>query len=92
VGGGYLAGVYVADISPTDFVQGLQLEFNPFYITYSLIKTVVFAFIITTISAFYGYYVKGGSIEVGVNATRAVVSSSVAIIVANYILTQTLLT
>lgn len=92
VGGGYLAGVYVSDISPTDFIQGLQLEFNPFYITYALIKTVVFAFIITTISAFYGYYVKGGSIEVGVNATRAVVSSSVAIIVANYVLTQTLLT
>ncbi len=91
IGGGYLAGLYVSDISPTDFIQGLQLEFNPFYITYALIKTVVFAFIITTISAYYGYYVKGGSIEVGVNATKAVVSSSVAIIVANYILTQTLL-
>lgn len=89
--GGFLAAEFVSDIAPADFVQGLQLEFQPFYVWYALIKTVVFAFIITSLSAFYGYYVKGGSIEVGVNATKAVVSSSVAIIVANYILTQILL-
>lgn len=89
--GGYFAAVYVSDIAPIDFIQGLRIEFNPFYIAYALIKTVVFAFIICTISAYFGYYVKGGSIEVGVNATRAVVSSSVAIIIANYVLTQILL-
>lgn len=92
IGGGYFAAVFVSDITPVDFVQGLQLEFNPFYVSYALIKTVVFAFIITTISAYYGYYVKGGSVEVGINATKAVVSSSVAIIISNYILTQILLT
>lgn len=89
--GGFLAAEFVSDIAPSDFIQGLQLEFQPFYVTYALIKTVVFAFIITSVSAFYGYYVKGGSIEVGVNATKAVVSSSVVIIIANYILTQILL-
>ena len=88
--GGYLAA-YLGIMSPQDFVQGLQTEFNGFYVVYALIKTVVFAFLITTISAFYGYYVKGGAIEVGSNATKAVVSSSVAIIIANYILTQVLL-
>lgn len=90
--GGYFAAVNVSDVAPADFVAGLQLAFNPYYVTYALIKTVVFAFIITTISAYYGYYVTGGSIGVGINATRAVVSSSVAIIVANYVLTQILLT
>ncbi len=90
--GGYFAAVFVSDIAPIDFVQGLRLEFNAYYVTYALIKTIVFAFIITTISAYYGYFVKGGSIEVGINATKAVVSSSVAIIIANYVLTQILLT
>ena len=89
--GGYYAAILVADMVPAEFLSGLQLGFNPYYITYALIKTVVFAFIITTISAFYGYHVKGGSIEVGVNATKAVVTSSVVIIIANYILTQILL-
>lgn len=89
--GGFLAAAWVSEIAPSDFIQGLQLAFNPYYVSYALIKTVVFAFIITTISAFYGYYVKGGAIEVGINATKAVVASSVAIIIANYILTQVLL-
>ncbi len=89
--GGFYSAILVADMAPADFLSGLQLGFNPYYVFYALMKTVVFAFIITSISAFYGYYVKGGSIEVGVNATKAVVSSSVAIIIANYILTQILL-
>lgn len=88
--GGYLAA-YFGIFSTQDFVTGLQLEFNAYYVSYALIKTVVFAFLITSISAFYGFFVKGGAIEVGVNATKAVVSSSVAIIVANYVLTQILL-
>lgn len=88
--GGYLAAFFGV-FSTQDFVVGLQLEFDPYYITYALIKTLVFAFLITSISAFYGFYVRGGAIQVGINATRAVVSSSVAIIVANYVLTQLLL-
>lgn len=88
--GGYLAA-WSGVMSVSDFLLGLQLDFNPYYVVYALIKTFVFAFIIVTISAYYGFYVKGGAIEVGVNATKAVVSSSVAIIVANYILTQFLL-
>lgn len=89
--GGYLAATFIGVVSPTDFLTGIQSDFNSFYIVYSLIKTVFFAFLITTISAFYGYYVKGGAVEVGINATKAVVSSSIAVIIANYILTQILL-
>lgn len=88
--GGYIAAVFGV-VPPDDFIMGLQLEFQPYYIVYSLLKTIMFAFLIVSISAFYGFYVKGGAIEVGINSTKAVVSSSVAIIVANYVLTQLLL-
>ncbi len=88
--GGYLAsmgGVMGVD----DYIYGLQVDFDAYHVTYALIKSFVFAFLIVSISAFFGFYVKGGAIEVGVNATKAVVSSSVAVIVANYFLTQILL-
>ncbi len=89
--GGYFAGSITGMISSTEFIDGLQMDYRPFYIYYALVKTVVFAFIITTVSAFYGYYVKGGAVEVGENSTKAVVSSSLVLIVANYIITQLLL-
>lgn len=89
--GGYVFGQLTGMVGPEDFIEGLLLEFKPFYVTYALIKTVVFAFIITTVSAYYGYYVKGGAVEVGQSSTRAVVASSLIIILANYILTQIIL-
>ncbi|TVQ76176.1 MAG: ABC transporter permease [Flavobacteriales bacterium] len=89
--GGYFAGSITGMISSTEFIDGLQMDYRPFYIYYALVKTVVFAFIITTVSAYYGYYVKGGAVEVGENSTKAVVSSSLVLIVANYIITQLLL-
>ena len=61
-------------------------------VIYSLIKIAVFAFIITSISAYCGYYTKGNSLEVGKASTRAVVSSSIVIMIFNLILTQLLLT
>jgi len=56
-----------------------------------LVKTLFFAFIITSVSAFYGYNAKGGSLEVGKSSTAAVVSSSVVILIVNYLLTQIML-
>lgn len=88
--GGYLASMGGV-MSTEDFIYGLTVDFRAYHITYALIKTFVFAFLIVSISAYFGFYVRGGAIEVGVNATKAVVSSSVAIIVSNYILTQVLL-
>ena len=58
---------------------------------YTFVKTMVFAFVIATIPAYYGYNVKGGSLEVGRSSTTAVVWTSVTIIVINLILTQTIL-
>ncbi|WP_146066638.1 ABC transporter permease, partial [Candidatus Venteria ishoeyi] len=82
----------LTDVLSTDaYIVGLRYAFNPFYITYTLIKTVVFAFIITSISAYMGYYTDGGALEVGRSSTKAVVYSSVLILMFNLILTQLLL-
>ncbi len=90
VGGG-IAGTMAGVVTLEDFIYGVQYAFIPYYITYSLIKTLFFAFIITTVSAFQGYYVTGGSLEVGRASTKAVVYSSILILVFNVILTQLLL-
>jgi len=88
--GGWLGSISV-DVTTADFLYGLKYEFNPFYITYALTKTVVFAFIITSVSSYYGYFTKGGALEVGVSSTKAVVYSSVVLLIFNFILTQLLL-
>jgi phospholipid/cholesterol/gamma-HCH transport system permease protein len=89
--GGWSAGTVSGVIRSADFIYGIQYAFVPYYIVYSLIKTVFFAFIITSVSAFMGYYVAGGSLEVGRASTKAVVYSSVLILLFNVILTQLLL-
>jgi phospholipid/cholesterol/gamma-HCH transport system permease protein len=89
--GGWLAGTQAGVITSEEFIYGIQYAFIPYYITYSLIKTVVFAFIITSVSAFQGYFVSGGSLEVGQASTKAVVHSSVLVLLFNVILTQLLL-
>jgi phospholipid/cholesterol/gamma-HCH transport system permease protein len=90
--GGYLAVFTIAKLTVADYLYGLHYALNPFYITYALLKTVVFAFVITTIPAYHGYYVKGGSLEVGKSSTAAVVYSSILILLFNTIITQILLT
>lgn len=89
--GGYLISFTTKILTPDTFVTGLYYHFEPYYIIYSLIKTVVFAFIITSVSAYNGYYVSGGALEVGRASTRAVVYSSILLLLANVILTQFLL-
>ena len=88
--GGWLGSISV-DVTIADFLEGLKHEFIPFYITYALTKTVVFAFIITSVSSYYGYFTKGGALEVGVSSTKAVVYSSVVVLIFNFILTKLLL-
>jgi len=91
MGGGWLAGELTGIVSTSNFVYGLHFQFKIFDITYALIKTVVFAFIITSVSGYYGYNTKGGALEVGHSSTKAVVNSSILIILFNLILTQILL-
>ncbi len=89
--GGWIAGTATGVITSQDFIYGIQYAFIPYYVTYALIKTVIFAFIITSVSAYQGYYVEGGSLEVGRASTKAVVYSSVTLLLFNVILTQLLL-
>lgn len=89
--GGYMAGALTDLFFSEDYIYGLQLDFNPYLIKYAMIKTLVFAFVITTIPAYHGYFVKGGSLEVGRASTQAVVWTSIVIILLNYFLTQMLL-
>lgn len=90
--GGWVAGVTSGIFSYIDYISGVQLEFDSFLVTYALIKTVVFAFLIATVPSYHGYYVKGGSLEVGKASTQSVVWTIVAIVITNYFLTQMLLT
>lgn len=89
--GGIISGILSGVVNFEDFIYGLHFSFNPYYVTYSIVKTVFFAFIFTSIPAFYGYNVRGGALEVGKAGTRAVVDSSIAILTVNLILTQIML-
>jgi phospholipid/cholesterol/gamma-HCH transport system permease protein len=89
--GGWMAVVTTGALTSTDYLYGIQYWFVPFYITYSLIKAAIFGFIITTVPAYFGYYVKGGALEVGRSSTKGVVTSSILILLFNVILTQLLL-
>lgn len=91
IGGGWLVGVLSGIVPSGQFIYGIQYDFDSFSITYALIKTVCFAFVITSIPAYYGYYTSGGALEVGKASTKAVVSSSIVILILNYVLTQLLL-
>ncbi|MDX2444733.1 MAG: ABC transporter permease [Bacteroidales bacterium] len=89
--GGWVAVMATGVVSSEEFIYGVQYAFVPFYVTYAMVKTVVFAFIITSVSSYNGYYATGGSLEVGKASTQAVVYSSVVVLLFNVILTQLLL-
>ena len=90
IAGGYGISLSTGIMKPTEYFDGLQYDFQTGEITYALIKMVFFAFIVTSISSYCGYYAKGNSLEVGKASTKAVVTSSVVIMICNLILTQLL--
>ncbi|MCC7318673.1 MAG: ABC transporter permease [Bacteroidales bacterium] len=89
--GGWIACLVSGLVTSADFIAGLRSWFEPFTVVYAMIKTLVFAFIIASVSGYLGYNVDGGSVEVGKASTRAVVVSSILIIFFDLILTQLLL-
>ena len=91
IAGGWIACLVTGLISPPAYIEGIRSWFEPFSITYALIKTVVFAFIIASVAGYKGFTVSGGSVEVGRASTQAVVISSILIILFDLILTQMLL-
>jgi len=91
IAGGWVAGAVSGEVPSSEYIYGIQYAFVPYNVVYSLLKSVVFAFLITTIAGYWGYYTSGGSLEVGRSSTKAVVVSSVQILLFNLILTQLLL-
>lgn len=89
--GGWIASVALQLVNSQAYIDGLLAWFDPWSITYGLIKTVIFAFLIISVSGFQGYSIKGGALDVGNASTRAVVNSSILIIVFNLLLTEILL-
>lgn len=89
--GGYGVAVFTDLIPASRYLYGLQALFNEWYVWYGLIKSLIFAFIIASTSSFFGYYVKGGSLEVGKASTDGVVCSSIFILLFDVILTKLLL-
>ncbi len=89
--GGLIVGPAVGAVSAADYLNGIQYLFVPYYVMYSVIKSLVIGFLIATIPSYFGYFVEGGAFEVGAASTRAVVSTNIMILVSDLILTQLLL-
>ncbi len=89
--GGRLAGSLSGILSTDTYDKGLLMAFVPKNVWFALVKAYTFAFIISSVSSFYGYNVKGGALEIGRASTTAVVTSCILILFADYILAQILL-
>ena len=89
--GGYLAGTLTGVMTAQDYIEGIRTDFIPYNIVFALIKAVVFAFLVSGISAFKGYYTTGGALEVGAASTGAVTNSIIAILIADFALAALLL-
>jgi phospholipid/cholesterol/gamma-HCH transport system permease protein len=86
--GGYVMGIATGACNSYEFIFGIQAFFEPWKLYYSFTKVITFAFLITSISSYFGYYTQGGALEVGKSSTSAVVYSSILILVFNFIITQ----
>lgn len=89
--GAYLVGAWGGFVPADAFLKGLQNNFIPYQLGYAFIKTFFFAIILATVPSYFGYYMKGGSLEVGKASTTSFVWTSVVLIVTNYFLTELLL-
>jgi len=90
--GGYIACVSGGFSSHADFIEGLQLDFIPFHVTYAFIKSFIFALILATVPSYHGYFMEGGALGVGKASTTSFIWTSVSIIIANSLITNILLT
>ena len=89
--GGYLVGSLTGILTPTEYITGIRYIFNPYMVTFALTKGLAFAFLISSISCFKGYYTQGGALEVGISSTAAVTTSVIAVLLSDYFLAELLL-
>lgn len=85
---GFIAAVFVVSVAPEDYIHGLRHMFDPYSLYFAIYKSLVYAFLISSISAYRGFYIAGGAVAIGKASTRAVTDSCIAILLADYILTQ----
>jgi len=90
--GGLSVGPLVGVISLHDYLAGIKYLFEPYYATFSIIKSLFFGFLVASVPAYFGYYVQGGALEVGKASTKAVVNTNILILLFDLILTRLLLT
>ncbi|MFW6309601.1 MAG: ABC transporter permease [Prolixibacteraceae bacterium] len=90
--GGLVTGPVAGVITMHEYIEGIQWLFVPYYVTFSLIKSLVFGFLVASVPAYFGYYVQGGALEVGKASTKAVVNTNILILLADLVLTRLLLT
>ncbi len=91
IAGGYVAGTATDALTAQEYITGIRGDFVPYNIVFALIKSVAFAFLISSISSFRGYYTSGGALEVGAASTTAVTNSVIAVLIADYVLANLLL-
>lgn len=89
--GGFFVALFTDIITVSKYSYGLQALFQEWYVWYGFIKSLFFAFVIASVSSYFGYYVKGGALEVGKASTNAVVTSSILILLLDVVLTKLLL-
>ncbi len=89
--GGRIAGVGSGILTSNDFEKGLRQNFVPYNVVFALAKAYTFSFIISSVPAYYGFYVEGGALEIGRSSTKSVVVSCVMILLADYLLSAILL-
>lgn len=90
--GGLVVGPFIGVISLTEYIDGIRYLFVPYYVTFSLIKSLFFGFLVASVPAYFGYFVQGGALEVGKASTQAVVNTNILILLFDLILTRLLLT
>lgn len=89
--GGLIGGSLSGAVTPADYIAGITDSFNGFTVAVALVKAFVFGFIITSIPAYKGFYVRGGALEVGQASTRAVVIGCITILISDYVITALML-
>ena len=82
--GGLIVGPFVGVVSLTEYIDGIRYLFVPYYVTFSLIKSLFFGFLVSSVPAYFGYFVQGGALEVGKASTRAVVNTNILILLFDF--------
>lgn len=89
--GGYAISLITGVLTGSEYVYGLRYEFVQFNVSFALIKSLTFGFLVAAIASYKGFFTQGGALEVGKSSTSAVNNSCIAILIADYVLAQLLI-